>query len=72
MDKQAFYNSDGDFLIVPHIGTLFITTIFGKLTVEPREICIIPRNSMSEYMGNIFGEYDAKGTGFGPGCSSFH
>lgn len=27
---------------------------------------------MSEYMGNICGEYDAKGKGFGPGCSSLH
>lgn len=30
------------------------------------------RNTMSEFMGNIFGEYDAKGKGFGPGCSSLH
>ena len=43
MGKQSFYNSDGDFLIVPHIGTLFITTLFGKITVKPREICVIPR-----------------------------
>ena len=27
---------------------------------------------MSEYMGNICGEYDAKGKGFSPGCSSLH
>jgi homogentisate 1,2-dioxygenase len=27
---------------------------------------------MSEYMGNICGTYDAKETGFGPGCSSLH
>lgn len=27
---------------------------------------------MSEFMGNIHGEYDAKGKGFGPGCSSLH
>lgn len=30
------------------------------------------RNCMSEYMGNICGEYDAKGASFGPGCSSLH
>jgi len=23
-------------------------------------------------MGNIYGDYDAKGEGFGPGCSSLH
>jgi len=43
MDKTAFYNSDGDFLIVPHKGTLFVTTLMGKLAVKPREICVIPR-----------------------------
>jgi homogentisate 1,2-dioxygenase len=30
------------------------------------------RNTMSEFMGNIYGEYDAKGKGFEPGCSSLH
>ncbi|QQP51874.1 Homogentisate 1_2dioxygenase, partial [Caligus rogercresseyi] len=37
------YNSDGDFLIVPQVGTLFIKTEMGRLVVEPNEICIIPR-----------------------------
>lgn len=43
MDKKAFYNSDGDFLIVPHQGTLYITTQCGKFTLKPREIAVIPR-----------------------------
>ena len=43
MDKEAFYNSDGDFLIVPQTGTLYITTLMGKLVVEPKEIVVIPR-----------------------------
>ncbi len=43
MEKTAFYNSDGDFLIVPHKGTLYVTTEMGKMTVRPREICVIPR-----------------------------
>lgn len=30
------------------------------------------RNTMSEFMGNICGLYDAKGKGFEPGCSSLH
>lgn len=30
------------------------------------------RNTMSEFMGNICGVYDAKGKGFEPGCSSLH
>lgn len=36
MEKTAFYNSDGDFLIVPQTGTLFVKTLNGKLTVKPR------------------------------------
>ena len=43
MGKEAFVNADGDFLIVPHSGTLYITTLMGKLVVNPKEICIIPR-----------------------------
>lgn len=43
MDKRAFFNSDGDFLIVPQQDALLITTEMGKLLVEPNEICVIPR-----------------------------
>lgn len=41
MKDRAFYNSDGDFLIVPQQGSLDIVTEFGKLFVEPNEICVI-------------------------------
>lgn len=41
MTDKAFYNSDGDFLIVPQEGTLAITTEFGKLTAGPNEIIVI-------------------------------
>ncbi|XP_077864110.1 homogentisate 1,2-dioxygenase-like [Saccoglossus kowalevskii] len=41
MTDKCFYNSDGDFLIVPQQGTLHIKTEFGKMTVEPMEICVI-------------------------------
>ncbi|CAH0382059.1 unnamed protein product [Bemisia tabaci] len=41
MGKKAFYNSDGDFLIVPQQGALNIKTEFGKIRVEPNEICVI-------------------------------
>lgn len=30
------------------------------------------RNTMNEYMGNIYGQYDAKEKGFSPGASSLH
>lgn len=43
MVDKAFYNSDGDFLIVPQLGSLNITTEFGKLHVSPKEIIVIPR-----------------------------
>lgn len=41
MTDTAFYNSDGDFLIVPQEGALDIQTEFGKMRVEPNEICVI-------------------------------
>lgn len=43
MSKTAFYNSDGDFLIVPQSGTLYLRTLNGKMIVEPWEILIMPR-----------------------------
>ncbi|KAJ2960763.1 hypothetical protein NQZ79_g3910 [Umbelopsis isabellina] len=43
MEKKAFYNADGDFLIVPQHGRLDITTEFGKIMVQPNEICVIQR-----------------------------
>eukprot|EP00112_Aurelia_sp_Birch-Aquarium-sp1_P004494 Seg1509.17 transcript_id=Seg1509.17/GoldUCD/mRNA.D3Y31 product="Homogentisate 1 2-dioxygenase" protein_id=Seg1509.17/GoldUCD/D3Y31 len=41
MKNRAFQNADGDFLIVPQQGVLGITTEFGRMTVEPNEICVI-------------------------------
>jgi len=43
MVDKSFYNSDGDMLIVPQQGALDIITEFGKLFVEPGEICVIQR-----------------------------
>uniref|UniRef100_A0A182RCC3 Homogentisate 1,2-dioxygenase n=1 Tax=Anopheles funestus TaxID=62324 RepID=A0A182RCC3_ANOFN len=43
MKDTAFYNSDGDFLIVPQQGPLDITTEFGRMYVKPNEICVIPQ-----------------------------
>jgi homogentisate 1,2-dioxygenase len=42
-ENTAFYNADGDFLIIPQQGVLHITTEFGKLNVFPKEIVVIPR-----------------------------
>ena len=43
MDKKAFVNSDGDFLICPQQGALDIQTEFGMLFVQPGEICVLQR-----------------------------
>jgi homogentisate 1,2-dioxygenase len=43
MERAAFQNADGDFLIVPQQGTLHIRTEFGKMTVHNNEICVIQR-----------------------------
>jgi len=41
MTDTCFYSADGDFLIVPQQGSLHITTEFGKMSVDPNEICVI-------------------------------
>lgn len=41
MDKTSFCNSDGDMLIVPQQGKLKVTTEFGRMLVNPGEICLI-------------------------------
>jgi len=43
MDNTSFFNSDGDFLIVPQLGTLDIRTEFGVMEVRSGEICVIQR-----------------------------
>jgi homogentisate 1,2-dioxygenase len=43
MHNRAFYSADGDILIVPQAGTLYIKTEMGKIVVDPCEIVVIPR-----------------------------
>lgn len=43
MENKCLYNADGDFLIVPQKGTLYLTTEFGKIKVSPLEICLVPQ-----------------------------
>lgn len=40
---RAFFNADGEWLIVPQQGRLRITTELGVLAIEPREIAVVPR-----------------------------
>ena len=43
MEREHFFNADGEFLIVPEQGRIRFRTEFGVIDVEPGEICIIPR-----------------------------
>ena len=43
MTDRAFFNADGEFLIVPCVGRLKIVTELGVLAIEPQEIAVIPR-----------------------------
>jgi homogentisate 1,2-dioxygenase len=43
MVDRAFYNADGELLIVPQMGALLIHTEFGRIDLKPGEICVIQR-----------------------------
>jgi homogentisate 1,2-dioxygenase len=43
MQDRFFYSADGELLIVPQAGKLLFATELGRLTVQPGEICVIPR-----------------------------
>ncbi|KAI0703787.1 homogentisate 1,2-dioxygenase [Cytidiella melzeri] len=67
MEKTAFVNSDGDFLIVPVFGRLDIQTEMGKMMVGPGEIAVVqrgikwkvvlPDGSARGYIQEIFGSH---------------
>jgi homogentisate 1,2-dioxygenase len=43
MDRRAFYDADGDLLLVPVEGALTVLTELGPLEVAPGQIAIVPR-----------------------------
>jgi homogentisate 1,2-dioxygenase len=43
MQGRAFFNSDGELLIVPQEGALRIVTELGVLPLEPLQVAVIPR-----------------------------
>jgi homogentisate 1,2-dioxygenase len=43
MIRRAFYDADGELLLVPQQGRLKLTTEFGRLLLSPLEIAVIPR-----------------------------
>ena len=43
MERRAFYDADGDLLIIPEHGTLTVMTELGPLEVAPGHLAIVPR-----------------------------
>jgi homogentisate 1,2-dioxygenase len=43
MVDRFFYDADGELLIVPQFGALYVRTELGVLHVQPGEICVVPR-----------------------------
>src|ERR1043165_4555099 len=43
MEREHFFNADGEMLIVAQQGKLRFRTEFGVIDIEPGEICVIPR-----------------------------
>ena len=43
MQDRYFFNSDGEFLIVPQLGSLRLHTELGILDCAPNEIAVVPR-----------------------------
>jgi homogentisate 1,2-dioxygenase len=48
MKKSKFINADGDHRIVPQQGALDLRTEFGKIYVQPGEICLIQEGQRSQ------------------------
>ena len=43
MERETFYNADGEMLIVPQQGELRLRTEFGIIDLQPGEVAVIPR-----------------------------
>ena len=43
MEREHFFNADGEILVVAQQGKLRFRTEFGVIEIEPGEICVIPR-----------------------------
>ncbi len=65
MEHRAFYDADGELLLVPQLGGLTLLTELGVLDVEPGQIAIVPRGlkfsvllrdgSARGYVAEVFG-----------------
>ena len=43
MERRAFFNADGELLIIPEQGRLELLTEMGRIDVSPGEVALIPR-----------------------------
>jgi homogentisate 1,2-dioxygenase len=43
MERRIFYDADGELLIVPQVGRLWLSTELGEIAAAPGEIAVIPR-----------------------------
>ena len=43
MQDRAFFDADGELLIIPQQGSIRLVTEMGRLLVEPLEVAVIPR-----------------------------
>ncbi len=43
MTDRAFYNADGELMILPQEGRILVVTELGCLSVEPLELVVVPR-----------------------------
>src|SRR5262249_5601453 len=43
MERRAFYDADGDLLLLPELGALTLMTELGPLDVAPGQIALLPR-----------------------------
>jgi len=43
MERRAFFNADGELLIIPELGRLELLTELGRIELAPGEVALIPR-----------------------------
>ena len=43
MQRRAFFNADGEMLIVPQQGALRLTTEMGRIDLAPQQVALVPR-----------------------------
>lgn len=61
MVERCFANADGELLLVPQQGALLVFAETGRLSVEPGEICVIPRGMKFRVELSESGDGKAKG-----------